>query len=418
MSHKNYITSIVSYPVYMLLADKPSLIVGGGGVAQRKVEKLISSGAKVTVIAKSFTSKLKSLADSGKIILFKREFKITDIKKTYRLIFTTTDDFALNKKITEVCNAKGIMICSVDANWIDGAFLTPASFSKDGLTVAVASDGRSCRRSKFIKENIYRHFTALELSELIIIGMDHSTLSLKDQANLHPDAKQQQFLAKMLNGISAIHEFFILNTCNRFEVIALAHNSKPVIATILKLMGLDHLSSSSYYIHSGYDAFKHTSLMLSGVLSQNVGETYIVAQVKDAIKSAKKNNNCDGIIQDWIDKSLHISKDIRNNILLFEKKEIDELVQDYLVKSVKNPIEKTVAIFGTGKIGTALYSRLSKMDIKKIFIFYRTRKPIMKIRENTEIMQISELDRKLSCIDIVITALNTTTSLITSETKG
>jgi glutamyl-tRNA reductase len=411
---KNRKVAAISYPAYMLITGKPCLVVGGGRVSLRKVEKLVNCGATVTVIAKSFIPKLQSLADSGKITLIKRSFRVSDINKEYRLVFATTDDKALNKKITESCNQKGIFICAVDANWVDGAFITPASFSKDGITVAIATGGRSCRRSKLIKEHIHRHFTALELSELLIIGIDHNTLPLDQHEGLHPDAANTKLLAEMLNGISGIHEFFILNTCNRFEIIALAHDSETLRATILKLMGLNHLSPDQYYLKSGYDAFKHTSLMLAGLLSQNIGETYIVAQIKESLKSAKKEHLCDGVIQDWIDKSLHISKNIRNKLLLSKTKEVDERVDDYLAGAVQDPSGKTAAILGTGKIGTALCGRLSKMNFKKILIFYRTRKPKLDNQNNIEILQLDELHTNLKKIDVLISALNTTTPIITT----
>ena len=404
----------VSYPAYMLISDKPCLVVGGGRVALRKVEKLLSCGAVITVIAEELIPKLQTMADSGKIELLKRSFRLTDLKNSYKLVFTTTNNVALNKKITENCNQKGIFVCAVDANWIDGAFITPASFSKDGITVAIATGGRSCRRSKLIKEHIYRHFTALELSELLIVGIDHNTLPLKHHEGLHPDAKNTELLAEMLNGISAIHEFFILNTCNRFEIIALAHDSDTLRATILKLMSLDKLTPKQYYMKTGYEAFKHTSLMLAGLLSQNIGETYIVAQIKESLKRAKKADLCDGVIQDWIDKSLHISKNIRNKLLLSKTKEVDERVVDYLAKSIENLDQKQVAIVGTGKIGTAIYHRLIKMKFKQITIFYRTHKPKLNTG-NPEILQLDKLHSHLDNIDIAITALNTSTPIITSE---
>ena len=405
----------VSYPAYMLIEKQPCLVVGGGRVALRKSEKLISCGATVTVIATESISKLKTLAEKGKITLVERPFKITDIKESYRLVFATTDNAALNKKITDKCNEKRVLICAVDANWVNGAFITPASFSQDGLTVAVATGGRSCRRSKLIKENIYHHFTALELSELIVIGIDHSTLPLERQTPFHPTSEEQTLISEMLSGISAVHEFFILNTCNRFEIIALAHASKTAIATIIKLMGFDKLAPPSYYVKSSYEAFQHTSLMLSGVLSQNVGETYIVAQIKEALKQAKKNKWCDGIIQDWIDKSLHISKKIRNALLLSNSVEIDEKVVEFIAKFAEKPTRKTVAVLGSGKIGSAILNRLAKLKFKKLIIFYHSKRPDTSTLKNCEVRKLAKIADHLPEIDILISALNTQKEIITSD---
>ena len=404
----------LSYPAYILIAEKPCLVIGGGRVAQRKVEKLLSCGADVTVISENVTAKLKKLADDGKIQFHERKVDLADIQESYSLIFTTTDDFSLNKHITEECNRKRIPVCAVDANWVNGHFITPASFSKDGMTVAVATGGRSCRRSKLIKENIHRHFKALELSELIVVGIDHSTLSLEQQAPFHPGSKDQKLIAEMLNGISAVHEFFILNTCNRFEIIALAHTSRPAVETIKKIMGFDKLSDKEYYIKTAYEAFEHTSLMLSGVLSQNVGENYIVSQVKEALKDAKKNKLADGIVQDWIDKSLHISKKIRNTLFLSPRKEIDGLVAEYIESHTEDIAEKSAAVLGTGKIGNAVYEKIKGIGFKNTIVFYRSRKPSIN-GDNIRCKPLTELKDKINKIDVLVSALNAPEPIITSD---
>ncbi len=405
----------LTYPLHLQIKGKPCLVIGGGKIAQRKTEKLINCRADVTLIAKSLTAKLQKMSDSGRISAVNRAFRTTDLNRRYQLVFAATNDSALNKKITDLCNEKNILICSVDANWVDGSFITPASFSQDGLTVSVASGGTSCRRSKLLKKNIHKHFTALELSELLVLGTDHNCLTLKQREKIHPDPDQLYELGGMLNGISALHEFFILNTCNRFEVITVAHNSDILVATLKKLMGFDKLDKKSYYMKSGFEAFKHTSLLASGIISQNTGETYIAAQLKDALKTAKQHDWCDGIIQDWIDKSLHISKDIRNGLLLSGNKDIDELIADYLPEHVSGLKNKTLAILGSGKIGKAVYKSLKNLDFKKIKWFYKSRKPGVKTGHCLEVLQLDSLDKKISDVDILVTALNSAKPVIDSE---
>jgi len=49
------------YPILLKLEDKPVLVVGGGRVAERKVNSLLECGAKVFVISKDLTQGLKRL---------------------------------------------------------------------------------------------------------------------------------------------------------------------------------------------------------------------------------------------------------------------------------------------------------------------------------------------------------------------
>ena len=55
------------YPVFWNIADKKCVVVGGGEVAERKVKKLLESGAKVFVISPQLTPELTRL--NGKKII-------------------------------------------------------------------------------------------------------------------------------------------------------------------------------------------------------------------------------------------------------------------------------------------------------------------------------------------------------------
>jgi siroheme synthase (precorrin-2 oxidase/ferrochelatase) len=49
------------YPFFFELKDKMALVVGGGKVAQRKVETLSAYGSLVNMVAKRLTSRLEEL---------------------------------------------------------------------------------------------------------------------------------------------------------------------------------------------------------------------------------------------------------------------------------------------------------------------------------------------------------------------
>ena len=55
------------YPVVLGLAGHPVLVVGGGPVAERKVDGLLDAGARVTVVSPSLTERLETRAREGRI---------------------------------------------------------------------------------------------------------------------------------------------------------------------------------------------------------------------------------------------------------------------------------------------------------------------------------------------------------------
>jgi precorrin-2 dehydrogenase/sirohydrochlorin ferrochelatase len=53
------------YPVFLDLARRSCLVVGGGAVAEGKVDGLLAVGARVTVMSPTMTARLQALAASG-----------------------------------------------------------------------------------------------------------------------------------------------------------------------------------------------------------------------------------------------------------------------------------------------------------------------------------------------------------------
>jgi len=61
------------YPVALDLRDRPCLVVGGGPVAEGKVEGLLDAGARVTVVSPALTERLAAWATEGRIAHRQRE---------------------------------------------------------------------------------------------------------------------------------------------------------------------------------------------------------------------------------------------------------------------------------------------------------------------------------------------------------
>ena len=62
------------YPVTLEVRNRKCLVVGGGGVALRKVQGLVEEGAKVTVVALEVVDPLAEMAEKGAISLELRAY--------------------------------------------------------------------------------------------------------------------------------------------------------------------------------------------------------------------------------------------------------------------------------------------------------------------------------------------------------
>ena len=73
------------HPVYLHLEGRPVLIVGGGVVAIEKLNSLIPSGAKITVVSPEVRSEVLEWHQAGVISWVQREFQPSDIETAYMI---------------------------------------------------------------------------------------------------------------------------------------------------------------------------------------------------------------------------------------------------------------------------------------------------------------------------------------------
>ncbi|NOU35557.1 MAG: hypothetical protein HOO88_02095 [Kiritimatiellaceae bacterium] len=331
------------FPAALILEGRKCLLVGGGRVAVRKAAKLAEAGAALTVVAPEIKPPIKAL--SG-INLVERCFVPEDLDGAF-LVFALTDNPVLNRRIVELCREKKILCSAADGNWPDGDLILPASFSEDGLTVSVSTSGRSCRRSRLLRESLSRHVRFLRDIDLIVIGADHSTGGFQSVEKLKAARTE---LEELLPCVWGVHEFMILDTCNRFEIVALiSSGSCAAVETVLR-------KTSDVFVSRGMDAFCRLAETAAGLRSQAFGESRIVAQIKQSLADAQEKGFAGSFLQNWTDTALHISKEIRQVTgSLLPALETEDLVSQTLKRNL--PAVGKVLIIGRGEIGQGLARR-------------------------------------------------------------
>ncbi|HPN84102.1 MAG TPA: NAD(P)-dependent oxidoreductase [Victivallales bacterium] len=400
------------YPANLLITGKKCLVVGGGKVAERKIPKLLAGGASITVVAPEINPLIQKMSTSGKLRTINANFAEEYLQGQF-LVFAATDDRSLNKRIIEICSSKKILSCAVDENWKQGDFISPASFEKNGISVAVSTHGKSCRRSRMIKEIISRHIEMLDDAQLVVIGTDHNHTSLNDREKIF-DGKNPEHVCRMLSHIWGLHEFFLLNTCNRTELIAVASTKSKDLEDILKtILGFSLVKKESLYVKYGWEAFSHISLTMAGMKSQSVGERNISGQMKKAVSEAFEKTWAAGILRECCDSCLHISKHIRNETeKILSPIEIHDLCAKF-VKSKFHPLtDKDIIVIGSG--ATAINFILSIDERKnRIKCFFHNSRP-EKIK-NVDFFPIGDLKKHINSADIIVSAISCPSPIITEK---
>jgi len=145
-----------TYPINLLLTNRPCLVVGGGAVACRKIRGLLDVEALVTVVAIQVDTEILSLAEDHQLVLCRRPYQESDLE-AMTLVFAATNKHEVNAAVMADCREKGILCCAVDEQWSAGDFITPASFQSDGVTVSISTGGHACKEAKRIRELVERY---------------------------------------------------------------------------------------------------------------------------------------------------------------------------------------------------------------------------------------------------------------------
>ncbi|MBQ8921632.1 MAG: bifunctional precorrin-2 dehydrogenase/sirohydrochlorin ferrochelatase [Oscillospiraceae bacterium] len=125
------------FPLFVELAGRRCVIVGGGTVALRKAEKLLPFSPEITVIAPEICDALRALP----VQCVTREFRDDDLTGAF-LAIAATDDRALNHHIFVLCTAQNIQINAVD-DAENCSFLFPALVQEPEVTVGICTGGQS-----------------------------------------------------------------------------------------------------------------------------------------------------------------------------------------------------------------------------------------------------------------------------------
>lgn len=129
------------FPVMLNVRGRRCLVVGGGGVALRKVSSLLQEGALVTAIAPEPSQPLLRLAAQGRVALERRSYRDGEASE-YALVFAATDDRSVNAKVSQDAESAGLWVNVADDPELC-SFQLPARVQRGSLQLAVASAGEA-----------------------------------------------------------------------------------------------------------------------------------------------------------------------------------------------------------------------------------------------------------------------------------
>lgn len=169
------------FPFFVDVENQNCLVVGGGVVALRKIEKLLPFNPNITVVSPKVHKEILSIKN---INIIKRKFDFNDLKEK-SFVITATDDKVLNKEIYNFCKENNIPVNTVDDK-DNCSFIFPALARNNGVTVAISTSGKSPLYAKYLRKKIE---SLIQDSESIVDNLSKYREKIKNEISLEENRK-------------------------------------------------------------------------------------------------------------------------------------------------------------------------------------------------------------------------------------
>jgi len=144
------------YPIFADITGRQVVVIGGGQVAQRKVEVLVGCGAQVKLISPQVTQKLAQWHKKGRIKIEKRRFKGGDTAGAW-LVIAASGDEKINREVFAEAQERRVFCNVVDGpEWC--SFQVPSVLKRDALQIAISTGGVSPALAKRIRKELEEEF--------------------------------------------------------------------------------------------------------------------------------------------------------------------------------------------------------------------------------------------------------------------
>jgi len=138
-----------AFPLALEVTGRRCVVVGGGPVAEAKVQALLDAGAAVVVIAAGAAAGLVELARRSEIELIERDYRPGDLGGA--LLVFATGDRSQNGAVFAEAEAEGVL-CNAHQDSAHCHFASPTVTRRGDLVVAVSTGGRAPTLASHVRD--------------------------------------------------------------------------------------------------------------------------------------------------------------------------------------------------------------------------------------------------------------------------
>ena len=210
------------FPFFLQLNKLPCLLIGGGSVAERKLDLLVKANADITIVSLDFTDYILNLAKSYNIKCITKEYSENILKENkYKFVISATNNVSLNERVAKDCNKHNIIVNVVDQPDICD-FIFPSILERGDITVAVSTGGASPVLARVLRTKLETMVPASygKLAEIVAANRIRVRKKMKRFSSnkiFWEKMLNGKFLELVLSGKNDEAESFLNNQINNFD---------------------------------------------------------------------------------------------------------------------------------------------------------------------------------------------------------
>ncbi len=258
-----------------------------------------------------------------------------------------------------------------------------------------------------------------DLQHFFVVGLSYKKSDSAVRSRFAISQEQYDWILEQAKA-RGIAELFVLSTCNRTEIYAIAPELDALITLICEATGQSEEEFKQFaYLYRAETAVQHLFQVAAGLDSQILGDYEIVGQIKIAIKYAKEKAAIGPFIERLFNQVLATSKLIKNQTALSSGSvSVSFAAIQYLKDRVPDVANKSVLLIGTGKIGRNTCKNLiDYLGCTNITLMNRTHEKAEQLAKELELSALpaSFLAQAVAETDIIIVASNAAEAIIRPE---
>ncbi len=255
--------------------------------------------------------------------------------------------------------------------------------------------------------------------KLLTLGINHHTapVAVREKVAFDPESLQEALhdLRSHLSSVNSSHlpEATILSTCNRTELYCAANDAKSEV--LLHTATFDWLAKSQKLAPSALephlyslpqsDAVRHAFRVACGLDSMVIGETQILGQMKDAVRTANEAGTLGTYLNQLFQKTFAVAKEVRGSTEIGAHSISMAAASVRLAERIFEKLaEQKILFIGAGEMIELCASHFASRHPKQITVANRTieRAQLLAQRFNAQAITLNELPEQLPQHDIVI----------------